>query len=73
MDKKDVVCIFNKILFSHNNEGNLAICDNIDLEDIMLDKSENNNTVSHVWNLKKTRPIPNTERDQIYGYRRAIG
>ena len=37
MDKVDVVYVHNGILFSHENEGNSAICDTLmGLEGIML-------------------------------------
>ena len=30
MDKEDVVYVYNGILFSHDKDGNCAICDNLD-------------------------------------------
>ena len=30
MDKENVVCIYNRILFSFKNEGNSVICNNTD-------------------------------------------
>ena len=30
MDKEDVVCVYNGVLLSHQEEGNLAICNYVD-------------------------------------------
>ena len=62
MDKEDVVCIFNEILFSHEKEGNLAICENmIDLEGIMLSEVSQRTTNPAWYHLyvesEKAKPI----------------
>lgn len=51
-----MVYIQNRILFSHKKQGNTAICDNMDFEDIMLSEisqSKTNTAWSHVESTKQ--------------------
>ena len=68
---KDVVNIYNGILFNHNKEENNAICSNMDATrdyHIKWNKSERERQIPHdityVWNLKygTNEPIYRTER-----------
>ena len=38
LDKEDVIHIYNGLLLSHKKRRNTAICNNIDLENMMLSK-----------------------------------
>ena len=60
MDKEDVVYMYNGILHSHEKEGNLAICNNLDGSwghYAEWDKSDRERQifydVNFMWNLKK--------------------
>ena len=60
-----IVYIYNGILFSHEKEGNHAICDNMDepgryyIEKYKSDKERQTlYDVTYMWNLKKLRGIP---------------
>ena len=57
MDKEDVVCIYNEILFSYKKEGNNAICSNMDgPRDYYTkwSKADRERQISYnIWNLKK--------------------
>ena len=64
------IYIYNRILFSHEKEGNLAICNRptwMDLEDIMLSKISQTEKdkqlyiLTCMWNLKKPKIIETVE------------
>ena len=59
MDKEDVVYRYNGILFSHQKEWNLAICNNVDGSTVYYakwNKSVREKQIpydlTHMWNLR---------------------
>ena len=54
-DKEYVVCeyiyihTYNGILFSHKNEWNSAICNNMDLESILLNEVSQKGETNTIW------------------------
>ena len=72
MDKEDVAYTWNGILFSHKQEWNLAIFDNLlmDLEGFMLNEvgqteKDKYHMISLIWNLNKQAKNANLYLENI--------
>ena len=71
MDKKDVVYVCNRILFKHEKDGNLAICNNMDgPEGIVLDETSQSGKdkccMSCIYAESKKFDLPQTEQNGGY-------
>ena len=75
MDKEDVKHIYNRILFSHENESNNSICSNMDgLEIIILSQAKTNIIWYHLYVESKKKStnelLFRTKQKQTHSYRK---
>ena len=71
MNKEDVVEIYNRILFSHKKEGNLAICINMDVPSWHHAKGKKSDRerqilrgIPYLWNFFKKEKVKLIEAEK---------